>query len=416
MTVLLALETSTQTCSVTLLLARSANVILDQRTITGSTGHAQHLLPLVDDLLMANGVKKRDLTAVAFDQGPGAFTGLRLACGVAQGLGLALNLPLIPIGALLAVAAAAQAKQGSLIVSALDARMDEMYVAAYLSGVQGQLVELQPPVLVPASDAHLLIATRREWWVRNAALQGGPVDPVIQLIGEGWKLPAEYSHKLLRLQGCVMLNHTELPHADWVARLARQRLDKGQVIAPEHAAPLYLRDKVAFTTIERAQGDGGNPRASLRQNISLLPMTSADLIEVLEIERAVQSFPWTEKNFKDSLIAGDEAWVVRDQNRMLGFCVAMGAPDVTHILVVAVAKDAQRQGIATMLLEQVSRHARARSAEGLLLEVRPSNAAARAFYERYGFEQIGIRNHYYPAGRGGREDALVLKKVFLGAE
>jgi len=416
MTVLLALETSTQTCSVTLLIEQDADVILDQRAVTGSTGHAQHLLPLVDDLLKANGIKKHDLTAVAFGQGPGAFTGLRLGCGVAQGLGMALNLPLIPIGALLAVAAAAEAEQGSLIVSALDARMDEMYVAAYLSAADGQLIELQPPVLVPAADAHLLVATRRELWIRHAALRVGSVDPAIQLIGEGWQLLADHGHKALGISGCVLLNQHELPHSDWVARLARQRLHKGQVIAPEHAAPLYLRDKVAFTTLERAQGGGGNPRASIRQNISLLPMTSADLVDVLEIERAVQSFPWTEKNFEDSLEAGQAAWVVRDQNRLLGFCVAMEAPDLTHILVVAVAKDAQRQGIATMLLEQVSRDARAKSAEGLLLEVRPSNVSARAFYERYGFEQIGIRHQYYPAGRDGREDALVLKKVFLGAE
>jgi tRNA threonylcarbamoyladenosine biosynthesis protein TsaB len=166
---------------------------------------------MVDQLLRAHGLQKHDLTALAFDQGPGAFTGLRLACAVAQGLGMALNLPLIPIGALLAVAAAAQAKPGSLLVSALDARMDEMYIAAYLSGAAGQLVELQPPVLVPASDASLLITTRRDLWLRNAALVDRAVDPAIQLIGEGWKLPVEYQQEALLRSGCGSPSHTSPP-------------------------------------------------------------------------------------------------------------------------------------------------------------------------------------------------------------
>ena len=371
MTVLLALETSTQSCSVALLVERASTVVRDQRSLTASAGHAQHLLPLVDELLLAHAIKKTDLTAIAFDQGPGAFTGLRLACGVAQGLGMALDVPLIPVGALTAIAAAMGTTSGHVIVSALDARMDEMYVAAYFTGADGKLITLQPPVLVPAADACLLIETRRDLWLRNAALQGLSVNSAIQLTGEGWKLADATARESLRALGCVLVNETELPHAQWVAQLARDYLALGQVIAPEHAAPLYLRDKVAFTTLERALGDGGNPRASMRSDISLLPMTSADLADVLDIERAVQSFPWTERNFQDALASGYEAWVVRDKKKALGFCVAMAAPDVTHILVVAVAKDVQRQGIATMLLEQVSRDARARSADGLLLDISP---------------------------------------------
>jgi tRNA threonylcarbamoyladenosine biosynthesis protein TsaB len=90
----------------------------------------------------------------------------------------------------------------------------------------------------------------------------------------------------------------------------------------------------------------------------------------------------------------------------------MQAPDVAHVLVIAVAPDHQRQGHAQQLLAQITRSAQAQGAEGLLLEVRPSNDAALAFYAREGFNQIGVRRDYYPAGRGAREDAYVLKKTF----
>jgi tRNA threonylcarbamoyladenosine biosynthesis protein TsaB len=183
-------------------------------------------------------------------------------------------------------------------------------------------------------------------------------------------------------------------------------------VLPEHAAPLYLRDRVAFTVAERALGEGGNPRALAPGKAALVPMTLADLPEALEIERAVQSFPWTFKNFEDALAAGYEAWVLRQGADLLGFCIAMQAPDVAHILVIAVARDHQRQGYAHQLLGQITRSAQAQSAEGLLLEVRPSNDAALAFYAREGFIQIGVRRAYYPAGRGEREDAYVLKKTF----
>jgi tRNA threonylcarbamoyladenosine biosynthesis protein TsaB len=141
-------------------------------------------------------------------------------------------------------------------------------------------------------------------------------------------------------------------------------------------------------------------------------MRRADLPEVLELERNVQSHPWTAKNFEDALDAGYEAWVLRDGGGLAGFCLAMAAPDVMHILVIAVAPTQQRSGLGRMLLKQVTDTAQQKGQEGLLLEVRPSNSKALAFYQAQGFVQIGQRRDYYPAGKDAREDALVLKKTF----
>jgi tRNA threonylcarbamoyladenosine biosynthesis protein TsaB len=175
---------------------------------------------------------------------------------------------------------------------------------------------------------------------------------------------------------------------------------------------MYLRDKVAFTTLERARGDGGNPRAQVPSAAALLPMLKADLREVVALEAAVQSFPWTLKNFEDALEAGYEAWVLRTEDGLQGFFITMMAPDVAHLLVIAVARDAQRRGYGRQMLAHVTRQARGAGAEGVVLEVRPSNLGACAFYQDEDFVQIGVRRDYYPAAKGQREDALILKKSF----
>lgn len=405
MTYILALETSTTTCSVALLFEQGSNVTVVTRQLEGTAGHAANLLPMVSALLAECGVERSALSAVAFGQGPGAFTGIRVACGVAQGMGLALQIPLIPIGALPAVAAqAAERLPQHLILAALDARMDEAYFAAYVDDVAHGLVILQPPVLLPAAQLSAFIAQRLPLWHSRAPAALG-----VCCIGEGWSLQGVVAN--LPLGGIVDDLHAR-PTAQSVAILALRDWRAGQTVLPEHAAPLYLRDRVAFTVAERALGEGGNPRALVPRQAALVPMTVADLPEALEIERAVQSFPWTLKNFEDALVAGYDAWVLRQDAELLGFCIAMQAPDVAHILVIAVAREHQRQGYAHQLLEQITRSAQAQSAEGLLLEVRPSNDAALAFYAREGFNQIGVRRAYYPAGRGEREDAYVLKKTF----
>ena len=405
MTHILALETSTTTCSVALLSEQGSAISLVQRQLEGTAGHAANLLPMVSALLAECGLARGLLSAVAFGQGPGAFTGIRVACGVAQGMGLALQLPLIPIGALTAIASQAAARHPQhLILAALDARMDEVYFAAYAGDAEQGLVVRQPPVLLPAALVPAFIAERQALWQAGTAADMG-----VCFVGEGWRLTGAQAG----LPTDWLADDLEArPTATSVATLALRAWHSGQTVLPEHAAPLYLRDRVAFTVSERASGQGGNPRALQAGLAALVPLTVADLPEVLELERAVQSFPWTLKNFEDALDAGYEAWILREKSELVGFCIAMMAPDVAHILVIAVARAYQRQGYARQLLAQISRSAQARNAEGLLLEVRPSNAAALAFYACEGFDQVGVRRDYYPAGRGGREDAFVLKKNF----
>ncbi len=410
MTLILALETSTPICSIALLSEQGGEISIIQKQIEGVSGHAQSVLPLAHTLLDEQGRSKNELSCVAFGNGPGAFTGIRVACGIAQGIGFALNIPLIPVSALHALAANAAARlPGRLIITALDARMDEVYLAAFLADRSGSLSLVQQPVLLAAADAPAFVTQRFLLWQRDVE-PGYMLNHAMPcLIGEGWRLP----DALAGLPAEWLIDDlTALPDAHWVAHLALSCWNNQQTVLPEHAAPLYLRDKVAFTTAERAGGQGGNPRAAPAINMALLPMRRADLAEVLELERSVQSHPWTAKNFEDALDAGYEAWVLRGDSGLAGFCLAMVAPDVIHILVLAVAPKQQRGGLGRILLKQVIDTAKQQGQEGLLLEVRPSNAKALAFYQAQGFVQIGCRRDYYPAGKGAREDALVLKKTF----
>ena len=140
------------------------------------------------------------------------------------------------------------------------------------------------------------------------------------------------------------------------------------------------------------------------------PMAAADLPEVLALEAAAYTFPWSQGNFIDSLAAGYLAWVRHDaQQRLLAYCVAQPGFEETHLLNLTVAPAQQRRGHGRALLQALTAWTRARGDTALWLEVRQSNAAARALYAASGFAEVGLRRAYYPAPRQQREDAVVMR-------
>jgi len=139
----------------------------------------------------------------------------------------------------------------------------------------------------------------------------------------------------------------------------------------------------------------------------LAPMRHADLAEVLAVENAIYSHPWTQGNFADSLRAGYQCWIWRAGGELLGYFVLLVAAGEAHLLNLSVAAARQRSGHGSALLTEAMRMARARGAQHVFLEVRPSNLGAKALYRRFGFRQVAVRPGYYPA-QAGREDALVL--------
>lgn len=137
-------------------------------------------------------------------------------------------------------------------------------------------------------------------------------------------------------------------------------------------------------------------------------MTAADLDAVVAIEEEIYPHPWTRGNFSDSLAADYDCWVVECGGVRAGYCVVMPAAGEAHLLNLSVAGPWQRRGLGREILAFALQLARRRGAERILLEVRPSNQAARSLYAAAGFTEVARRRGYYPAG-AGREDAIVLQ-------
>jgi [ribosomal protein S18]-alanine N-acetyltransferase len=155
-----------------------------------------------------------------------------------------------------------------------------------------------------------------------------------------------------------------------------------------------------------------------------LPMTIADVDAVLAIESVSHPHPWTKGNFADSLAAGHWAYCIRpdesdsiqgsylDSSILWAYCILYPAVDELHLLNITVTPKLLGLGIGTRIMQAIEGVAASQNMPRILLEVRPSNHAAVALYNKLGYEQIGLRKGYYPADltSGAREDALVMAK------
>lgn len=222
---ILALETSTEYCSVAL----SREGEIDARETLAGQRHSELLLGMVDAMLRRHGLALRGLDGIAFGAGPGSFTGLRIACGVTQGLAFGAGLPVVGVSTLLALAESAGAPRA---VCCLDARMGQIYHAAYeREGMSWSTVHA--PGLCAPAEAPLL---------PGAASWAGS--------GSGFKahreaLDRRYAGRLSAIIPDVY------PHAREVARLAIAEFEQGRAVPAEAAAPVYIRDKVALKSNER---------------------------------------------------------------------------------------------------------------------------------------------------------------------
>jgi [ribosomal protein S18]-alanine N-acetyltransferase len=147
--------------------------------------------------------------------------------------------------------------------------------------------------------------------------------------------------------------------------------------------------------------------AVLKDQPDLAVMGTADIDEVIAIERAVYSHPWTRGNFVDSLNAGYYCRTYRIGGELVGYFILIVAVGEAHLLNLSVSAVRQRQGAGSVLLREAMRIAREKKAHHIFLEVRPSNTAGIALYSAFNFRRIAERRGYYPA-HDGREDAIVL--------
>ncbi len=233
---ILALETATEACSVALWL--DGEVL--ERFEIAPRRHAELVLPWIEDLLAQAGVARAQLDAVACGRGPGAFTGVRLAVAIAQGLALALDRPALGVSTLEALALPAMraldeaGDAAAGVLAAIDARMGEVYLADHVRDAGGRWARRGEEQVLAPSEASL--------------------EPGALRVGIGSGFAAQDAALVPRLgTALVRVDASALPHAGDVARLAAEALARGEGMAPEELQPAYLRNKVALTLSEQGK-------------------------------------------------------------------------------------------------------------------------------------------------------------------
>lgn len=219
---ILAIETATEACSVAL---RYDNKVIEQFEIE-PRGHSLLVLPMIEGLLAQAGISPQQLDAVAFGCGPGAFTGVRIAASVTQGIAFASDIPVVPVSTLVGLAQGAYRKYGlRQILPILDARMDEIYITQCTLDQSGIMKARTTELVMPPDKVELPDTGH---WLG---------------IGSGWD---RYHNVLLRQQSsAVTWNPGRLPHAQDFAFIGQELVKQGLAVPAEQAIPVYVRNQVA---------------------------------------------------------------------------------------------------------------------------------------------------------------------------
>ncbi|WP_299014645.1 tRNA (adenosine(37)-N6)-threonylcarbamoyltransferase complex dimerization subunit type 1 TsaB [uncultured Photobacterium sp.] len=225
-TKILAVDTATENCSVALLVGD--DVI--SRCEYAPREHTTKILPMVDTVLAEGGLKLNQLDALAFGRGPGSFTGVRIGIGIAQGLAFGADLPMVGVSTLAAMAQGTfRAHQAEQVLTAIDARMGEIYWGQYLRQANGDWLAvggeqvIQPEALINQFDS-----ADNDLWLTA---------------GTGWE---SYAEPLAQLKVKMEKGTVLYPDSQDMVHLAKFALARGEVVAAEHASPVYLRDTVTW--------------------------------------------------------------------------------------------------------------------------------------------------------------------------
>lgn len=376
----LAMESAAEVGSVALMQACGT---VTSATANSGQSHSSQLLPIAQSLLQEAGLSWSSLSGFAVGVGPGSFTGIRIACGIAQGLSLGADRPCCPVSGFEACAYAwwstqpHRARQQFLI--SFDARLNERFAALLEFDASSDRTVVRwavPPSVVARSAMDEFGITERD---RECLIELHDPDP-------------------------GAMGDECLPLAAWIVRYAQDPLlYRPQGWVPAAALePLYVRQKVAQTIAERAEFP----------ELSWAEMSPADVASVMVIEQQAYPFPWSSGNFLDSLAAGYQLRILKAHGVMVGYVVWMPVLREAHLLNITLSPARQGHGLGAWMMRQVLDQMRAKGMESVLLEVRPSNVRAIGLYRRLGFAQIGLRKGYYPnsAMTGEtREDALVMR-------
>lgn len=375
-------------------------VVEDTQTIAEYTvnfkkTHSQTLLPMIDTMGKMIELDLKSIDAIAVAGGPGSFTGLRIGSATAKGLGLALEKPLIHVPTVDGLAYNLYGCQ-DIICPIMDARRKQVYTGMYTFARRELEGSKETELVLDVLEAQN--ASPIEELIERLNVHGRPV----VFLGDGVPVYQNVIREKMRVPFSFAPASANRQRAAVVGALGIQYYKEGKFETAMEHQPDYLR--VSQAERERAEKER-------KAVVSIRQMKVEDAAAIAEMEHQTFSDAWSEKAILDTLRNPKTICLVAEKiGKIVGYCIVYTADDEADIARIAVLKESRRFGIASELIHALDVICWENQIQIIMLDVRVSNEDARAFYEKHGFTQDGIRENYY---KNPMEDAILMSRAVI---
>ena len=375
-------------------------VVEDTQTIAEYTvnfkkTHSQTLLPMIDTMGKMIELDLKSIDAIAVAGGPGSFTGLRIGSATAKGLGLALEKPLIHVPTVDGLAYNLYGCQ-DIICPIMDARRKQVYTGMYTFARRELEESKETELVLDVLEAQN--ASPIDELIERLNIHGRPV----VFLGDGVPVYQDVIREKMRVPFSFAPASANRQRAAVVGALGIQYYKEGKVETAMEHQPDYLR--VSQAERERAEKER-------KAVVSIRQMKVEDAAAIAEMEHQTFSDAWSEKAILDTLRNPKTICLVAEKiGKIVGYCIVYTADDEADIARIAVLKESRRFGIASELIHALDVICWENQIQIIMLDVRVSNDGARAFYEKHGFTQDGIRENYY---KNPMEDAILMSRAVI---
>ncbi|MFR6512787.1 MAG: tRNA (adenosine(37)-N6)-threonylcarbamoyltransferase complex dimerization subunit type 1 TsaB [Ruminococcus sp.] len=375
-------------------------VVEDTQTIAEYTvnfkkTHSQTLLPMIDTMGKMIELDLKTIDAIAVAGGPGSFTGLRIGSATAKGLGLALEKPLIHVPTVDGLAYNLYGCQ-DIICPIMDARRKQVYTGMYTFARRELEGSKETELVLDVLEAQN--ASPIDELIERLNIHGRPV----VFLGDGVPVYQDVIREKMRVPFSFAPASANRQRAAVVGALGIQYYKEGKFETAMEHQPDYLR--VSQAERERAEKER-------KAVVSIRQMKVEDAAAIAEMEHQTFSDAWSEKAILDTLRNPKTICLVAEKiGKIVGYCIVYTADDEADIARIAVLKESRRFGIASELIHALDVICWENQIQIIMLDVRVSNDGARAFYEKHGFTQDGIRENYY---KNPIEDAILMSRAVI---
>ena len=375
-------------------------VVEDTQTIAEYTvnfkkTHSQTLLPMIDTMGKMIELDLKSIDAIAVAGGPGSFTGLRIGSATAKGLGLALEKPLIHVPTVDGLAYNLYGCQ-DIICPIMDARRKQVYTGMYTFARRELEGSKETELVLDVLEAQN--ASPIDELIERLNIHGRPV----VFLGDGVPVYQDVIKEMMRVPFSFAPASANRQRAAVVGALGIQYYKEGKFETAMEHQPDYLR--VSQAERERAEKER-------KAVVSIRQMKVEDAAAIAEMEHQTFSDAWSEKAILDTLRNPKTICLVAEKiGKIVGYCIVYTADDEADIARIAVLKESRRFGIASELIHALDVICWENQIQIIMLDVRVSNEDARAFYEKHGFTQDGIRENYY---KNPMEDAILMSRAVI---